>query len=316
MSTQFIPYSVVMRGKGYVRVPRTQKWVPEEVMERMNYRAEVAKAAAPLRKMMRADPVQQALSNGVSWGELAQVAQDAADAPFLAMTDAEWHTYLRTDKSKSWEECQRLRALREAAKAAEAEVMPEQPKSCAYWYREYTRYPHLYFSSPAEQQAAIAELMADWRVATGRWRVGAMEAAAQKIQQAWREYRTNRQTFEAECNCPMCEGEPEECDDCHTGAAVDYLATVALCAMCVWDLELGTESFRCQGCGVVRPRDEAVRDLAWNYTTGYIVCEECSAAGRPKRQRTLHHCGDWMCPGDCGELACGCIDVCRCARDR
>lgn len=24
-----------------------------------------------------------------------------------------------------------------------------------------------------------------------------------------------------------------------------------------------------------------------------------------------HYCGDWLCPGDCGILACGCIDVCR-----
>lgn len=27
--------------------------------------------------------------------------------------------------------------------------------------------------------------------------------------------------------------------------------------------------------------------------------------------RTAHHCGDWMCPGDCGVLWCGCIDQCR-----
>jgi hypothetical protein len=24
-----------------------------------------------------------------------------------------------------------------------------------------------------------------------------------------------------------------------------------------------------------------------------------------------HYCGDWMCPGDCGMLSCGCIDTCR-----
>lgn len=24
-----------------------------------------------------------------------------------------------------------------------------------------------------------------------------------------------------------------------------------------------------------------------------------------------HSCGDWICPGDCGVLFCGCIDVCR-----
>lgn len=314
MATQFIPYSVVMRGKGYVRVPRTQKWVPEEVMERMNFRAEAAKLSAPLRKMMREDPVQQALTNGVSWGELAQVAQDAADAPFIAMTDAEWHNYLRTDKSKSWEECQRLSALR-AAKKAEAEVMPEVPKTCAYWYREYTRYPHLYFSSPAEQQAAIAELLADWRASVGRWRIGAMEAAAQKIQQAWREYRTNRQTFDATCYCNMCqspESEPERCGDCHIGIAVDSLLDVPLCNSCVWELELNKETLRCQGCGNVCPRDKVVRDPAWDYTIGFIVCEGCSVAGRPKRQSKLHYCCDWTCPGDCGVLRCGCIDVCRC----
>jgi hypothetical protein len=24
-----------------------------------------------------------------------------------------------------------------------------------------------------------------------------------------------------------------------------------------------------------------------------------------------HYCGDWLCPGDCGVLVCGCIDICR-----
>ncbi len=24
-----------------------------------------------------------------------------------------------------------------------------------------------------------------------------------------------------------------------------------------------------------------------------------------------HYCGDWLCPGDCGTLDCGCIDQCR-----
>jgi hypothetical protein len=25
----------------------------------------------------------------------------------------------------------------------------------------------------------------------------------------------------------------------------------------------------------------------------------------------IHYCGDWICPGDCGTLFCGCIDICR-----
>lgn len=311
MATQFIPYSVVMRGMGYVRVPRTQKWVPEEVMERMAFRAEVAKAGAPIRKMMRTDPICQALENGVSWGELAQVAQDQADARFLAMTDDEWRHYLWTDKSKSWEECQRIAGRRRVAKAT---APVAEPKTCAYWYNEYTRYPHLYFSSPAEQAEAIAEVIADWRVSVGRWRLGAMEAAAQKIQQAWREFRRNRETFEAPCFCNDC---MPMCEACNTANPMeDTLADVPLCAACVFELEVTDTTFYCHGCGVVSDRSKAVCHLQWS-TPGHIVCETCGAEDRELyANKKRHHCGDWMCPGDCGVLRCGCIDMCRCYRDR
>lgn len=31
----------------------------------------------------------------------------------------------------------------------------------------------------------------------------------------------------------------------------------------------------------------------------------------PKPDELLHYCCDYFCSGDCGELSCGCIDVCR-----
>lgn len=31
----------------------------------------------------------------------------------------------------------------------------------------------------------------------------------------------------------------------------------------------------------------------------------------PVHNERIHNCGDWICPGDCGVLWCGCIDVCR-----
>lgn len=49
-----------------------------------------------------------------------------------------------------------------------------------------------------------------------------------------------------------------------------------------------------------------------------MVCERCyygaNESKTPEKVDSLfepHFCGDWMCPGDCGVLWCGCIDVCR-----
>lgn len=320
MATQFVPYSVMMRGMGYVRVPKTQQWIPESIMARRKSEAEMAQITAPFRKMLREDPMYQALNNGdMSWGELAQQEQDAKDAPFVNMTDDEWHTYLRTDKSKTWEECQRLTMLRSAKKALDmAERMPEQPKTCAYWYREYTQYPHLYFANEAEQKQAIAELMVEWRSEPSRWRLATMEQAAQKIQQAWRTYKATEDTSfnptfkiwggSTSCYCTQCV-EADMCEECCFNPADMVLATVSLCRGCAWGIEYdGGNTFLCPRCYTHTSPSKATA-CGTHKEIGRIICESCA---KHAPQTAVHYCGFAECEGDCGTLDCGCIDCCRC----
>ena len=45
-----------------------------------------------------------------------------------------------------------------------------------------------------------------------------------------------------------------------------------------------------------------------------MCCNFCGSEGSCRCNDDIlpsHYCGDWMCPGDCGTLSCGCIDVCR-----
>jgi hypothetical protein len=53
---------------------------------------------------------------------------------------------------------------------------------------------------------------------------------------------------------------------------------------------------------------------------GVCMCDETFAKETTKAEdyydymedeKSWHYCGDWLCPGDCGTLSCGCIDVCR-----
>jgi hypothetical protein len=296
MSTQFVPYSVTMRSRGYVRVPRTQQWVPECVLERRQFLAEIVKMSAPIRDMVRTDPIHLALENGATWGDLAQQAQDRMDAPFVSMTDDEWHAYLRADKSKPWEECRRIMRLRAANKATE-HVEPEAPKTCAYWYREYTQFPHLYFASPEEQKQAIADVLADWRNEKGRWRVGAMDAAARAIQQAWKTYRQANAFYFVRCECDL--GTP--CQDC-----VDYQQANAFDST-PCDCESGGR--RCQDC---MNYELTAHDCQY---CGAVMCDgyDCRFPHDASAQKC--YCGDWVCAGDCGVLRCGCIDMCRCGHD-
>lgn len=134
------------------------------------------------------------LMGGMSWGEHAYREQERADARFLEMDEEEWREHLRSDRSQSVEEISRLRYLRENRR--EREEMPAIPNTPAYWYREYVRYPHLYFRDEAEQKQAIAEVLADWRVSTGRWRVAAMDRSARTIGQWWARRKVPR--------CALC----------------------------------------------------------------------------------------------------------------
>jgi len=82
------------------------------------------------------------------------------------------------------------------------ETVEEAPKTPRYWYNEYTKYPHLYFANEAEQKAAIAEVMQEWRTGVGRWRFALMDQAAKKIQSKW------------------LAGRPELCEVCNKEAVV------------------------------------------------------------------------------------------------
>jgi hypothetical protein len=312
MALQFVPYSVTMRSRGYVRVPRTNMWIPESVMERRQYVAELAKLAKPIRDMCKTDPIHLALENGATWGDLAQQAQDRADARFVSMTDDEWHAYLRTDKSKPWEECQRIFRLRASNKAAEnMQSEPEAPKTCAYWYREYTQFPHLYFSSPEEQKQAIADVLADWWTEKGRWRRGAMEMAAKKFQSAWRQHKDkDTATFEStevwdpKCECRQDWMDPFTCKMCKVeDERLSRRGSIQT------DCECEPSGMRCQEC--------------MNYDLTANDCQYCGGTGCdgydcrfPLEIRTTKcYCGDWVCDGECGVLRCGCIDMCRCGHD-
>jgi hypothetical protein len=354
MALQFVPYSVTMRSRGYVRVPRTNMWIPESVMERRQYVAELAKLAKPIRDMCKTDPIHLALENGATWGDLAQQAQDRADARFVNMTDDEWHAYLRADKSKPWEECQRIFRLRASNKAAEnMQSEPEAPKSCAYWYREYTQFPHLYFSSPEEQKQAIADVLADWWTEKGRWRRGAMELAARKIQSAWRQHKDkdiatfeSTEAWEPKCECRvpivffsddvtcnMCKIEKERLSrrgspqtECECRQEVSFLYA--------YDDEW-TDEFTCNMCKAEKerrgsPQIECSCELSgmrcqecMNYDLTANDCQYCGATGCDgydcrfplETKTTKCYCGDWVCDGECGVLRCGCIDMCRCGRD-
>lgn len=327
MATQFVPYSVTMRGNGYVRVPRTQKWVPAEVMERRRYEAEVAALSRPLREMMRTDPTCLALANGTTWGDIALQEQDKQDAPYLAMTDAEWHTHLRTDRSQSWEEVTRLRKLREARKAqSEVVPMPEPVHGPAYWYTEYTRYPHLYFSSEEQQRAAIAEVVAEWRVAAGRWRVAAMERAATQLQALWRGYAERQSGALSWWLRRDEEGEPLEPLEWNDDAE-SFMGGMGAWSQCT---PVANDEFACPSCG-------------WPIADGVAVCFECQEWSAGEDDDPCPHCKgfycdgmecrypaepegfegdcaptcdcgslDCECPGQCGQMRCGCIDKCKC----
>jgi hypothetical protein len=61
------------------------------------------------------------------------------------------------------------------------------------------------------------------------------------------------------------------------------------------------------------------------HRTYYVYCPACLAyvrkvedenckwryRGGPVPTEILHYCNDYDCTGDCGELDCGCIDICR-----
>lgn len=122
-----------------------------------------------------------------------------------------------------------------------------------------------------------------------------MENAVIKIQRAWRKRSRGRLLHEDNCTCYLCSQTSMHGDKCLCCECVR--ARNGICYCCC-DNEEACDPDMCRNC------KEAVATI--EMSDGTLLCQPCS---RVVRQ---HYCGDWLCPGDCGVLRCGCIDVCRC----
>lgn len=155
-SLQFVPYSVVMRSKGFARTRRGEWVLPQ----------------AP-RKVYVED---HALSKPGAWfresEELDQAikeAERAENAFYVGLSDHEWHEislFRRGDfrSGLAWAEwCEMIDALRKPApaSAAPAKVYPRSGvpygKLMKLW-RDFNDEPHHYFSCRAEQRVAMDKL--------------------------------------------------------------------------------------------------------------------------------------------------------------
>ena len=64
------------------------------------------------------------------------------------------------------------------------------------------------------------------------------------------------------------------------------------------------EKTPCSKCGIYI--------YTYLYEPGYTECANCyDTILNDGSTNVLCYCRDWLCPGTCGELQCGCIDVCR-----
>jgi hypothetical protein len=347
MATQFVPYSVMMRQRGYVLDGK--KWIPEAVMEMRREREQQRKMMMEFRKMMNSTRGDRELASGMSWGSHAELEQARLDARFVAMTEEQWREHLRTDRSQSVEEIARLRALRQQTPQEET-PMPEQAKTPAYWFREYVNFPHLYFSSEAEQKEAIAEVLADWKQGVGRWRAAAMEKSARVVQTWWRSVVPQEQETCRLCNRACVSEYYAICEDCQDQMVFDDQGE-DICRRCGWDGadvqdgvcwecedlqvdeqnpllqwvrreedEVDDDEFEpeeaplCHGCG--HRRASRLDDH------GYPLCNLCldehcpicgSFAHTNCKTQKLHYCREEYCDWTCGVQECGsCIDTCRC----
>ena len=71
---------------------------------------------------------------------------------------------------------------------------------------------------------------------------------------------------------------------------------LSYCYRC--DIPMYTRKYVCRSChDIILEIEEANRK--WS----------CGKGPYPKER--LHYCNNYFCSGDCGLLACGCIDICR-----
>jgi hypothetical protein len=207
----FVPFSVRMRAGGY-ELDRKQ-WVPAAVKAaRVMARAKIAAAVARRKEILQA--FQEIPSVDVNWYTLLRAEDDAKDARFVAMSEAEWRRWqsndIQTWRTRAqrisgrafWDHIESLRhpkvtpAVHSAARSPVDALLRER--------REILEHPQCNgFSSVAEQEAAVAALEAQIQAGPGRWRLGAAKILEERermftvakrnpesvsaIQRAWRQ---------------------------------------------------------------------------------------------------------------------------------
>jgi hypothetical protein len=228
MSKQLIPMAVMNRMiRGQVYDVPTRRWMKKETMAKLK----------SLRNVVAE------IEDAPSWGDLAMRDETDRDARFLAMTNEEYLAFLNSEEGRKMTGDQMIhinrKRMSQQKMAEQKNYLEEEAKTCAYWYTEYTRFPHLYFENEAEQEEAIMGVIAEWRTSPGRWRLGKMETAAKRIQWAWKNANScqvckrRRATLIDKYESSVCERcfdeEPEMCRKC---GVREWSCPGTLCTKC------------------------------------------------------------------------------------
>lgn len=152
-SLQFIPYSVIMRSKGFIRT-RRGAWV-------------VPAAPAPRALSSYPEPKEDhILSKPNAWfneSEVLRLAEEEDKRFYTSLSAWEWREvslFRRGDfrSGLEWAEwCESIDRLRDPAPVKHTRSGVPEGKLMRLW-RDYTAEPHLYFQSRAEQRKALDSL--------------------------------------------------------------------------------------------------------------------------------------------------------------
>lgn len=224
--------------------------IPTQVTKRMGI--EKAKKAKVVRMLTECvDSMAE-----ISWGDMAMQEEERSDSPFVAMSNEEFIAYLNTEEGKKMKGLDMIRINHKRMsriRAESTEPLEEAPKTPEYWYNEYTRYPHLYFSTEAEQKAAIAEIAEEWRTGVGRWKFALMNEAAKKIQAKWISVRPER--------CEVCKKEEAVYVDKYESCVCENCMN-GMCKRCkVTEATPGSITDECVGCYVKYTLEKDLQDM-------------------------------------------------------
>jgi hypothetical protein len=269
----------MIRGQVY-DIP-TRRWMKKETM-------------ATLKSLRN---VVETMQDGPSWGDLAMQDEDARDARFLAMTNEEYLAFLMSEEGIQMTGDQmihiNLKRMRNQKMQEQKKYVEEDKKTCAYWYNEYTRFPHLYFANEAEQKEAIQEIVAEWRTSDGRWRLGNMETAAKTIQGAWSSWKSNR--------CQVCKTDRAKYIDKYESAVCEScMNPVLMCDRCEKDVREFPGN-TCRECKTL-PCEVCDQNPAEYYGSGIGRCGECVDNSHEMCKKCQIR--EWTCPGSlCAKCA-------------